>query len=307
MSAIQKMIFYLTKNKNLIPLLILHRLSFLFKDKLYLKLLFRFSMGYSLDLHFPKTFCEKMQWLKLYNRNPLYPSLVDKAEVKRYVADIIGEKYIIPTIFVFESVNDLDIDLLPNKFVLKTTHGGGGNGVIICKDKSRLNIDEIKKKLTLSLKADIYKHYREWPYKDVPKKIIAEEYINDDKSSEDLIDYKFFCFDGKALYCQVITNRTEDETIDFYDRDWVHQEFIGLSPNVHHSEQICEKPINYEEMLYIADKLAISINIPFVRIDLYNINGNIYFGEITFFPASGIGQFKPDKWDRILGNMINLK
>ena len=280
MFGIQKIILYLTKNRNMIPLLILHRLSFLFKDKLYLKLLFRFSMGYSLDLHCPKTFCEKIQWLKINYRKSEYTKLVDKREVKKYVADVIGEKYIIPTIAVFETVNELDLNLLPSKFVLKTTHGGGGNGVIICKDKSHLNVS---------------------------RKIIAEEYINDDKISAGLIDYKFFCFNGKALYCQVITNRTKDETIDFYDRDWVHQEFIGLSPNVHHSEQICEKPINYEEMLYIADKLAISINIPFVRIDLYNINGNIYFGEITFFPASGIGQFKPDKWDRILGNMINLK
>ena len=263
-------------------------------------------MGYELNLENPQIFSEKLQWLKLYNRRPEYTRMVDKYEVKKYVADIIGEEYIIPTLGVWDKVEDIDFDVLPNQFVLKTTHSGGNTGVVICKDKETFDIVACKKKLQQSLRDDVYKSLREWPYKNVKRRIIAEQFLSDDNNS-DLPDYKFFCFDGEPLYCQVIKDRNTKETIDFYDLEWNLQEFIGLlGPNsqIKHSAINIEKPSNYKAMIEIARSL--SCNIPFLRVDLYEINGKIYFGEMTFFPASGLGKFSPDDWNYTLGHLINL-
>ena len=285
---------------------LLIKVGFILSDRLYLECFYYLSMGKRLDLDNPRSFCEKIQWLKLYNRKPEYQRLVDKLAVKDFVADLIGEKYVVPTIAVFDKPEDIDYDKLPNQFVLKTTHGGGSNGVVICRDRLRFNKQDALKKLEASLCIDIYKGYREWPYKGIEKKILAEPYLSDGKS-EELIDYKFFCFAGKAQYCQVIANRSTEETIDFYDRAWNHQEFIGLLPSAQHASKKYVIPSHYDEMLELADMLSSAIKAPFVRIDLYNVCGQIFFGEITFFPASGIGEFKPEKWNRVLGDLINIR
>lgn len=282
---------------------IIKRFLFYLPDKLYLSLRFRCQMGYWIDWNNPKTFTEKIQWLKIYNRNPEYTKLVDKFAVKQYVARLIGEEYIIPTLGVWDNFDKINWNSLPDKFVLKTTNGGGNGGVVICKNKSLLNKEKTAEKINNSLSFDIYKNFREWPYRNVNKRIIAERFIQSQDGS-DLTDYKFFCFDGNVKFCQVIKDRTSHETIDFFNDKWEHQEFIGLNPQAEHSKENISKPRNYDKMIEIAEKL--SSGIPFVRIDLYNINGTIYFGEITFFPASGFGQFSPKQYDYILGKNIVL-
>ncbi len=277
-------------------------------DKTYLQLLYRFKMGHRLDLNHPKTFTEKIQWLKLYNRRPEYTLMVDKYAVKKYVADIIGEKYIIPTLGVWDKPEDIDWDALPNEFVLKTTHGGGSGGVVICKDKK--TFDRNKAILTLrdSMNSDIYRSLREWPYKDVKKRVLAEKYMAPkdmvNNPIYDLSDYKFFCFNGEPKYCQVIRDRHSKESIDFYDMNWRHQEFVGLNPIASNGINPVPQPLLLDDMICICNKL--SKNMKFVRIDMYVIDNRIYFGEITFYPASGMGLFNPDKWNEELGNLISL-
>ena len=283
-------------------------------DKPYLQLLYRFKMGHRLDLKSPKTFTEKIQWLKLYNRKPEYTLMVDKYAVNKYVADIIGEKYIIPTLGVWDKPEDIDWDALPNEFVLKTTHGGGSGGVVICKDKK--TFDRNKAILTLrdSMNSDIYRSLREWPYKDVKKRVLVEKYMAPkdmvNNPIYDLSDYKFFCFNGEPKYCQVIRDRHSKESIDFYDMNWRHQEFVGLNPvtssgkNLVNGVNPVPRPMLLDDMICICHKL--SKNMKFVRIDMYVIDNRIYFGEITFYPASGMGLFNPDKWNEELGNLISL-
>lgn len=278
-------------------------IAFCLPDKLYLSIKFRTKMGYWMDWENPQTFCEKIQWLKVYNYHTEYTEMVDKWAAKKYVAQRIGQEYIIPTLGVYNSSEEIDFSKLPSQFVLKCTHDSGG--IVVCNNKTYLNYENVKNKLAKGLKRTYVVQNREYPYKKVPRKIIAEQFIQTDSGS-DLIDYKFFCFNGKAEYCQVIANRSTDETIDFYDREWIHQEFIGLLPTAHHAPIAQDKPINYDKMLEIADKLASEISSPFVRIDLYNIKGKIYFGEITFFPATGMGVFRPTEWDKKLGDMIKL-
>lgn len=275
-------------------------------DETYIKLVYRFKMGHKLDLKNPKTFTEKIQWLKLFNRKPQYTKMVDKYAVKQYVADSVGDEYIIPTLGVWDNFDDINFDILPDQFVLKTTHGGGGGGVVICKDKATLNKKKTKEIIEHSMKGDIYKNLREWPYKNVVKRIIAEKYMAPEKSPKhsDLVDYKFFCFNGKPMYCQVIRDRHSKETIDFYDMEWNHQEFVGLNPVAHNGKCPVDRPVHLEEMINICTKLA--KNIPFLRVDLYVIDDKAYFGELTFFPASGIGIFAPEKWNEKLGELISL-
>ena len=273
-------------------------------DRLFVKSLYFLDRGKKLNLAAPQLFTEKIQWLKLYDRNPLYHIMVDKERVKTYVANIIGEQYIIRTLRVWDRVEDIDIADLPDRFVLKTTNGGGSTGVVICTEKKTFNIDSAKNKLQWSLDFDIYQKMGEWAYKGVSKKIIAEEYIEPEKGEKELSDFKWYCFNGVPTYCQVIKNRSADETIDFYDSNWNHQEFIGLNTKAKHAEKLEVKPQKLDEHLMIASKL--SRNIPFSRIDLYEINGKVYFGEITFYAASGFGSFSPQKWDMKLGNLLKL-
>lgn len=280
---------------------LLKKLQFIFPDKLYLQLLFHYKMGYKLNLKNPKTFSEKIQWLKLYNRNPLYTTLVDKYAVKKWVADKIGEKHIVPMLGVWDNTNEIDFESLPDRFVLKTTNGGGGN-VIICKDKSKLDKVKTIKLLNRSLKNSIYNNYREWPYKNVPPRIIAEKYIEND--GRNLYDYKFYCFNGKVHFCQVIRDRYTKETIDFYDMAWNHMPFVGLNPVAKNGLNPVAKPQDLKKMVSICEKL--SEGFPFIRVDLYNVDDKIYFGELTFYPASGFGVFEPDEWNYKLGDLLNL-
>ena len=273
-------------------------------DPLYLKLIYWMGTGRILNLKNPKTFSEKLQWLKLYDHNPKYTDLVDKFKVKGIVSRLIGENYIIPTLGVWEKPEDINWNDLPNQFVLKTTHGGGSNGVIICRDKASFNIDAAIEKLRQSMKQDIYRKFREWPYKNVPRRIIAEQYINPTPDVTDLPDYKWYCFGGEPKYCQVIQSRSSNESIDFFDTEWNHQDFIGLNPSASHAAVLPLKPKNLDVQIAIAKEL--SKDTPFSRIDLYEIEENTYFGEVTFYPASGTGTFRPEKFNEILGNLIEL-
>lgn len=273
-------------------------------DRIYLRILFKVETGMSLNLKNPITFQEKIQWLKLYNRRSVYTIMVDKIAVKDFVKDKIGNKYIIPTIGVWDSVEQIDLSQLPDKFVLKTTNGGGSCGVVICKNKANFSLCKATTLMDGAKGSDVYRGFREWPYKNVPKRIIAEAYI-EDSTNEDLIDYKFYCFDGEPIYCQVIRDRNSVETIDFYDTNWIPQPFVGLNPKALKSQIRLVKPQNFDIMIDICRKL--SKDIPFVRIDQYNVNGTIYFGEITFYPGSGLGRFEPREWNNKLGNLIHLE
>lgn len=306
MPSIIRGIKYLLSNRaHFCDSLVKHFLSFL-PDKLYLSLRYRFLMGCWIDWKNPQSFMEKIQWLKLYDRRSIYTTMVDKYSAKEYVASIIGDEYIIPNLGIWDTPNNIDWDSLPDQFVLKTTHGGGSCGVIICKDKSLFDREKAIDKLNKSLGLDIYTSFREWPYKNVPRRIIAEQYISPSSSviTSDLADYKFFCFNGEPKYCQVIRNRSELETIDFYDMDWNHQEFVGLNPVAKNGFEPVPRPICLNVMCEICRKL--SKDIPFLRVDLYLIDNKIYFGELTFYPASGIGSFTPREWQYKLGALIDL-
>lgn len=270
-------------------------------DKQYLQILYYLKMGKRLNLKNPQTFSEKLQWLKLYNRKPEYIQMVDKYAVKDYVARIIGKEYVIPTIGVWDKPHDIDFDSLPNRFVLKTTHGGGSDGVVICKDKTRFDKDAAIARLKRGMEQNIYKALREWPYKDVTRRIIAEEYLSGDGG--ELVDYKFFCFNGAPEYCQVIGGRNDLMTIDFFDMNWVHQPFHEPKHYPFAKKNI-PQPNSFGEMKQLAKQL--SDGIPFIRIDFYEVEGQPQFGELTFFPTSGIGGFKPMGWDLAFGKMIKL-
>lgn len=278
------------------------RIAKLFPDELYLKLLFRLRMGYKLNLDNPQTFCEKLQWLKLHNRKPEYTQMVDKYDAKRYVADIIGEEYIIPTIGVWDRVEDIDFDKLPNQFVLKCTHDSGG--IVICKDKSQLDIAATKKLLRRGLKKNYYWQNREWPYKNITPRIICEQYMVDESGYE-LKDYKWFCFDGVAKALFIATDRGvkgEETKFDFYDTEFNHLPFTNGHPNA--SKEI-KKPAGFEQMKQLASQL--SKGQPHLRVDFYDINGKIYFGELTFYHWSGTMPFDPMEWDYTFGSWINLE
>lgn len=306
MASFKKGIDYLVHNRAQFCDSIVKNFFAWLPDKLYLSLRYRFQMGHWIDWKNPKTFTEKIQWLKVYDRKPEYTTMVDKYAVKQYVADRIGDEYIIPTLGVWDRVEDIDWDFLPTRFVLKTTHGGGGGGVVICKDKATFDKQAAIAKLNDSLASDIYSGLREWPYKNVPKRIIAEKFMAPEKNPvpADLPDYKFFCFNGEPKYCQVIRDRRSMEAIDFYDIEWNHQEFVGLNPNVSNGRVPVAKPERLDEMIEICKKLAKDIS--FVRVDLYVIDDKQYFGELTFYPASGIGSFRPEDWNEKLGEMIAL-
>ena len=274
-------------------------LDSLLSDNCYLRLQYRCLFGKKPNLVHPQTFSEKLLWMKLFNRRPEYSVMVDKYEVKKYVADIIGEQYIIPTIGVWDRPEDIEWDSLPNQFVLKCTHDSGG--LVICKDKAKLDKDAAIKKLKASLKRDYYKVAREWQYKNVPKRIIAEKYM-EDKLFGELPDYKFFCFDGVVKAMFIGTERgTGDVKFDFYDADFNHLDLVQIHPM---SGKQLSKPQQFEKMKELASKL--SKGHPHLRIDLYDVNGDIYFGEITLYHHGGIVPFHPEKWDYTFGSWISL-
>lgn len=279
-------------------------------DRLYLSLRYRCLMGHWINWKHPRTFTEKLQWLKVYDYKPEYTRMVDKLAAKDYVAERIGKDYVIPTLGVWNRVEDIDWDELPNQFVLKTTHGGGGCGVVVCTDKLKLDKSKAIEKLSVSMRTNAGKTYRERPYLNVPRKIIAEKYMAERKHNGNMIDfdlpdYKFFCFNGEPRYCQVIRDRHYKETIDFYDMEWNHMPFVGLNPDASNGTIPVEKPLHINTMIEICRKL--SLGMKFSRIDLYVIDDKEYFGEITLYPAAGFGKFTPTEWNERLGDLINLK
>lgn len=274
------------------------RLHFLFTDKQLVKIIYRCNMHRPLDLKNPQTFNEKLNWLKIYDRKPIYTTMVDKYAVKEYVSGIIGEEYVIPTLGVWDNFDDIDFDGLPDRFVLKTTHGGGNLGVVVCKDKSRLDKKSAKKRL--SLRKGLYR--AEWPYKNVPRRIIAEQFMEDQKTGE-LRDYKFFCFDGevRALFVASDRQNREEPYFDFFDAEYNHLDIVQGHP---HNPGILEKPETFDEMKRIASTL--SKGIAAARVDLYEVNGKTYFGEITFYHFGGIVPFQPESVDAEWGKWIKL-
>ena len=294
----------ITSNRRQFLMSIAEKFRFLFSNDTFIKLRFRIMMGYRLNVNNPKTFCEKIQWLKLFNHHDLYHMMVDKLEVKDYVSKLIGSQYVVPTYAQYESFEQFNIDELPERFIIKSSNGGGG-GVLPCLDKKTLNLNAVKDIFDHMYNVDIYRLYGEWAYKDANPKVIVEELlVENNNPGKPLTDYKFFCFNGEPTFCQVIKGRDSLETIDFFDQDWNHLSFIGLNEKAIHSKTPIEKPARLNEMISIARKL--SHDIPFVRIDLYEVNERVYFGEITFYPASGIGRFSPAEYDMILGDKILL-
>ncbi len=292
------------KRPSLLGLALLRVLgSSVLPDKLYLKWRYRLEMGRGLDLQNPKTLNEKLQWLKLYYRKPEYTTMVDKYAVKQYVAGLIGEQYVIPTLGVWERPEDIDFDALPNQFVLKTTHGGGGGGVVICKDKSTFDKAAAIKKLKTAYKSDIYKNLKEWPYKNVKKQIIAEQYLSDG-GNHALVDYKFYCFHGVADVVLLCTERDTGHTkFYFFDRNWELKRYNKQGKAAPEGFTL-PKPAGMDEMFDIAE--ALSRDLPFARVDLYSVEGHIYFGEITFYPASGFDTGRLPETDLYFGTKLNL-
>lgn len=275
-------------------------------DEKYLRLMYWANTGKKLNLEKPVTFNEKLQWLKLHNQNPEYSKMVDKYEAKKWVADRIGEEYIIPTLGVWDSFDEIDFDQLPNQFVLKCTHDSGG--LVVCKDKDKLNKIRAKKKIEASLKRNYFLVGREYPYKAVKPRIIAEQYMEDATTcvheayiDECLTDYKFFCFDGVPRVLYVGKDKAKDPRTDFFDMDFNHLPIRMRDPN---ADEIPKRPLEFNEMKNIAATL--SKGIPHLRVDFYLINGHIYVGELTFYHCSGFAEVHPEEWNHIMGDWIRI-
>lgn len=279
---------------------VVRRTSNLLPDKLYLKLKYYLKLKKRLNLRNSQTFNEKLQWLKLYDRKPAYTMMVDKIEVRKYIRDTIGEEYLIPCLGTWDRAEDIDFDTLPNQFVLKCNHNSG-LGMCICKDKATLDIRNVRKKLNKGLKQKYYYSGREWPYKNVKPRIIAEKYMG-----QELIDYKFYCFNGepKFLYIALanIKNGQKDDLLSFYTLDWKPAPFYRKDHKPF--PYALNKPKSFEEMLEVVKKL--SKDIPFVRVDLYEVEGHIFFSELTFSPGGGFGIFYPEEWEQTLGDWLKL-
>ena len=283
--------------------LVTHFLSFL-PDKPYLSLRYRCNIGHWMSWSHPVAFTEKLQWLKVYGFRPEFTKMVDKYAVKDYVAGIIGSEHIIPTLGVWDRPEDIDWDALPNRFVLKTTHGGGGGGVAICRDKSTFDREAAVRKLAANMKGPKKNSFREHPYYEVPRRIIAEQYMEETVRPEvdDLIDYKFYCFHGEPKLVMVAGGRQKgNKRFGYYDTCWNPVKITWGAPR---PDVEFERPTDLDDMLKIAAKL--SADLVHARIDLYNINEHVYFGEITFFDASGFAPISPEDYDAVMGSWMQL-
>ena len=299
-TIISRIFSYIKHPTKLLSLLNACGFAKLFSDKFCIKFLFHNRVGVWPNLDNPKTFNEKLNWLKLNDRNPIYTTKVDKVKVKDYVAERIGNKYVIPSIAVWDSVDDIDLSIFPDQFVLKCNHAGG---VIVCKDKSTFDVENAKKTLRKTLKRDYFYLSRCWPYKNVERKVFAEQYIQNKRGDEsELIVYKVFVFNGKSKLIQVIQgDKTAHETIDYFDTKW---NLLDLKQNYPNSKVHLEKPKALEEMLKLSNIL--SDGVPFVRVDWYIANGHLKFSEFTYYSDSGFAKFQPNEWDEKLGAWIKL-
>lgn len=288
--------------KNYLTVIIMRFVN-LFKNKLkietYLKIKFFITLGYKLDLNNPLSFNEKLQWIKLNYHNSLMTICCDKVLVKDYVKAIIGKEFIIPTIEIWDNPENIDFNVLPSQFVIKCNHNSG-KGMIVCENKNNLNYTKAKEKIISGFDENFYTYNYEWPYKNIIKKIIVEEYLKDEDGTG-LIDYKFYCFDGEPTYLVIASNRKKGVKFDYFDIDLNPLPFQQGGKKAFYDSRNIK---NYKQMVEIAKKIAKGF--PHVRVDLYNIDGKIYFGEMTFFDSGGFGKFKPRKWDYIFGNKINL-
>lgn len=288
-----------TKDPAKIIIYLLRRIAKQWDDEFYLKVIYFLTFRKKLNLDNPQTFNEKLQWLKLYDRRPEYTIMVDKYAVRKYVAEKIGNEYLIPLLGVWNDPDDIDFDSLPNQFVLKCNHDSGG--ICICKDKSKINIEKVKARLRKSLNHDYYKVAREWPYKNVPRRIIAEQYM-EDESGYELKDYKIFNFNGSPKLIEVDFDRFKSHKRNIYTIDW---NFINLEIQYpSDSNKIIERPKQLDKILTLCQKL--SEGIPHIRTDFYVINDKVYFGELTLYHGSGTEKFKPKEWDYKLGQLLQL-
>lgn len=276
------------------------RYSYWANDRICAERWLKEQVGYEPDLDHPRTFNEKLQWLKLNDRNPRYTQLVDKYAVKEYVAEVIGEKYVIPTLGIWDDPEQIDFDILPNQFVLKCTHDSGSS--ILCRDKMNFDCVRAKEKLRENLGRNYYYIGREWPYKNVRPQILCEKYIGT-YPNEELPDYKIMCFNGQAKCSFVCSERFSDDglKVTFFDMDWNVMPFERHYPK---SKAPIEKPRNYHKMIELAEKLAYGLT--FVRVDFYEVEGDLYFGELTFYPGNGLEEFRPTEWDGILGDWLRI-
>ena len=289
----------------------MHILKFLFKvpkklgllnwlsDECYVKLQYALNMGRFPDLQNPCRFIEKLNWLKIHDHDPRYSALVDKWDVMDYVSERIGEGYCIKKFGVWDSFDEIDFDALPDQFVLKCTHDSGG--IVICKDKASFNKAAARRKLNRSMKRSYYWHAREWPYRNIRPRILAEEFMTD-LSGTGLLDYKFFCFDGEPEFMYIATGRADGNThFDFYDRDF---NWLPVRQHCPNAAVHPEKPEGYEEMLELARKL--SRGLKHVRVDFFQSGGKVYFGELTMYHLCGYERFDPDEFDFKFGEYLKL-
>lgn len=289
----------LLKNPLLIFVFLNNKHILVLPDELYLRIRYFATFNKKLNISSPETFNEKLQWLKLYDKRTEYIKMVDKYDVKKYVAEKIGEKYIIPTIGIYNKWKEIDFNKLPEQFVIKCTHDSGS--VIICKDKSKFNQEKAHKKITKALKRNFFINGREWPYKNVKPRIIIEKYICP-SNCDNIEDFKLQTFNGKVAYSFVCTDRNKNVKYTFFDRQ---KNFIDVTQcGAKNDPKNAKLPKNYEKMVELAEKIA--KNIPEVRVDFYNINEKIFFGELTFFDTSGFGKFEPEEWDYKFGQMLDL-
>lgn len=271
-----------------------------FSDESYLKLKYFVYFKKKLNLNNPKSFNEKLQWLKLYDRNPLYVTMVDKYDVKKYVENKIGKEYIIPTIGIYKKINEINFNKLPNKFVIKCTHDCGST--VIVKNKNKIDYDEIKRKIENKLKVNYYYSGREWPYKNVKPRIIVEKYMEDKKENE-IKDYKFFCFNGEPKIMYVSDNsHTNNQHSCFFNMNY--KKINIKRKDYQEFKETPKKPIKFEKMINLSRIL--SNGIPHVRVDWYEINGKLYFGELTLYTCSGFIPFENEEWDYKIGEMLKL-
>lgn len=279
-------------------------------DETYLTKQYQVRMGRELDLEDPRLFSEKLQWLKLHDHDPLYTRLVDKYRVRDYIAEKVGEEYLIPLLGVWDDPDDIDFDALPEQFVLKCNHNSG-TGMCICRDKSKLDFDAVRKKLRRGMKENFYMRCREWPYRDVPRKIIAEKLMaqrDDVRFEKGLDDYRFYCFHGEPRLIYMYQsgglgsgNKPGIASCDIFDAQWNHMPFRQKSPNAATPPRA---PANLEKMVELSRKL--SENRIFMRVDFYEIDGKLYIGELTLYPGGGFAPFYPAQWDREIGSWLTL-
>ena len=270
-------------------------------DQEYVKKQFRAAMGYELDLKNPRSFNEKIQWLKLFYRKNEFSTWVDKYKVRSYIAKTIGEDYLVPLLGVWDDPQKIDFSQLPQKFVLKCNHNSG-KGLCICKNKNMLNTKKVIKSLNDGLKENYYLKGREWPYRDVDRKVIAEKYLENSNGTE-IVDYKLMCFNGKVMCSFVCSERFSEDglKVTFFDKDWNRLNFERHYPS---SKQQIKKPSNYNNMIEIAEQL--SKNEPFLRVDFFEVDDKLYIGELTLYPGNGIEEFTPFSADLELGSWIDL-